>query len=179
MTFDENKNMFSETLMIFKDYNAIPRCIHCSSKLSYDKSISFISCRGKLSSGQDCSSRHGDRFKEVFEFNEEEVNELKEFSKYCQKLKPFIKSRAHYYLNAALPIKYAKSIKTARGLKVKVDSLIAFCEKFHDGYPHLSKEVSLVLHNPELSPNDIKSEMYSLTNDEIYLSNEAKDIFIF
>jgi len=179
VTFDDSKNMYSETLRVFKDRKSIPKCRHCGSTLSYDKSISFIMCRGTLDSGQECYSRHGSDYKEVFEFNEEEVKELQEFSAYCQTLKPFTKQHSHYRLNATLPIKCAKSIKYDRGLKAKVDSISAYCEKSNDGFQHLAKEVIVKMENPSYSPKEIKAFMYTITNDNIYLSDTSREIFIF
>ena len=179
VTFDDTRNMYSETLVSFKDISSVPVCEYCGGKIGYNKSISYMSCSGVLPNGQRCNDRHGNKYKEVFEFNESEYNELKEFSAYCQTLKPFIKSHSHYKLNATMPIKYARSIKYDRKSDAKIESLVKFCEKFHDNHPDLAKEVSVTLYHPEYTKDDVREFMYTVTKDEKYLSGEAKDIFIF
>jgi len=183
VTFDTSKNMMSETIRFFKTAKDLPQCRHCGTKLSYDQSIQTIFCRGKLNKNISCWSKNGNDYPDSYNItNMEDISKLKDFSKYCQSLKPYIKDSDRYKLNITFPKLMATRLlySNQNGMKNVFHALIQFCdESTNDNIPYLSQIVESKLYYPELTEDEIAVKIYEQTKDPSILPESIKDIFVF
>jgi len=183
VTFDTSENMMSETIRFFHSPKELPKCRYCGTKLSYDSTIHTIYCRGKLKNNISCWDKNGNDYPDSYNITDiNDIIRLKEFSKYCQSLKPFIKESKRYKLNIVFPRLMVNRLlyTDQNGMKNVFQSLIQFCdESTNHKTLYLSKKVELKLCYPELSDAEIAIKVYEQTDDLNVLPEEIKDIFIF